>query len=281
MPLTLEHLLPEALGGRLVSRLLCKDCNSRFGHALEGRAKSDPTIRQLATKLRTEMPRLAERLQEGQTYVTVGPGVASKGYIKGSDFVVHATKLPDGSLIQPTPTALLSIEKMLVREGLSQTQVESALRRFKEAPENVKLSLSPGIDIVKWSVTGLRPSLDGPLLNNLVPVKSAYEFLALHVGTAIYQDTPSLTAIRKSLCDGKLDAQHVEVERLRAPDFRPFHGLVFEGNHPHAKVQVRLFGQLAFRVHFKRLSVAGPRGMYTHDLSSNEEQVRQLPQNDA
>jgi hypothetical protein len=62
-----------------------------------------------------------------------------------------------------------------------------------------------------------------------------------------------------------------EVERLHAPDANPFHGLVFEGNLPYAKVQVRLFGQLAFRVHFKRLAVHGPRGMYTHDLRSNEE----------
>ena len=119
------------------------------------------------------------------------------------------------------------------------------------------------------------------MLNPLIPVKSAYEFLALHVGTAIYQDTPPLKAIRKLLRDGGTDVQQAEIERLHAPDAKPFHGLVFEGNHPYAKVQVRLFGQLAFRVHFKRLSIAGPRGMYTHDLTSNEELVQQLPENDS
>lgn len=278
--MTLEHVVPEALGGRLVSRFLCKPCNSRLGHDLEGRAKSDPTVRQLAARLRAEIPRLATRLEDGQTYVTVGPGASSKGRIKNGDFVVHATKLPDGSLIQATPTAAKSIQKMLAQEGLSDTQIASAMRRFEKAPENIKLALSPAIDVVKWSVTGLRPSLDGPMLNPLIPVKSAYEFLALHVGTAIYQDTPPLTAIRKSLSEGRLDAQHVEIERLHAPDAKPFHGLVFEGNHPYAKVQVRLFGQLAFRVHFKRLSVAGPRGIYTHDLASNLEHVQQLPKNE-
>ena len=279
--MSLEHIVPEALGGRLVSRLLCKDCNSRLGHNLEGRAKTDPTVRQLAAKLQAEIPRLATRLEDGQTYVTVGPGTPSKGHVRNGAFVVHATRLPDGSLIQATPTAAKSIERMLAREGLSTAQIASAMRRFNDAPENVKLALSPGIEVVKWSVTGLRPSLEGPLLDPLIPVKSAYEFLALHVGRAIYQDTPPLAAIRASLRERRLNAQHTEVERLHAPDAKPFHGLVFEGNLPYAKVQVRLFGQLAFRVHLKRLSVAGPRGMYTHDLALNQEHVRQLPENDA
>ena len=141
--------------------------------------------------------------------------------------------------------------------------------------------LSPTIEVVKWSVTGLKLSLDGPLLNPLVPAKSAYEFLALHVGTAIFQDTPPLRAIRSALISGRLEEDDLLVERLHAPEAKPFHGLVFEGNTPYAKVQVRLFGKLAFRVHFKRLSVAGVRGMYTHDLSANHESVSQLPPNDA
>ena len=45
--LTVEHLIPEALGGRLTSRLLCRACNSRIGHQAEGQAKADPTIRSL------------------------------------------------------------------------------------------------------------------------------------------------------------------------------------------------------------------------------------------
>lgn len=278
--MTLEHVIPKALGGKLVSRFLCKDCNSRLGHDLEGRAKADLTIRRLAARLQAEIPRLATRLEDGQTYVTVGPGTSSKGRIKNGVFVVNASKLPNGSLIQATATAAKLIQKMLAREGLSHAQIASAMRHFEEGPENVKLSISASIEVVKWSVTGLRPSPEGPMLNPLIPVKSAYEFLALHVGAAIYQNTPSLAAIRQSLRNGQFDAQHLAIERLHAPDAKPFHGLVFEGNHPYAKVQVRLFGQLAFRVHFKCLSIAGPRSIYTHDLTLNHDEVRQLPEND-
>lgn len=276
--MTIEHLIPESLGGKLTSRFLCKDCNSRLGTQVEGQAKLDPMVLQLAARLRAEIPKLATQLEEAQTYVTVGPGGSSRGKIKNGEFAVHATSLPDGSLIQATPTAARTIQKLLQREGLTDEEKASAMRRFAEAPENMKVTLSPGIDFVKWSVTGLRPSLDGPMLNPLIPVKSAYEFLALLVGTAIYQDTPALAAIRKSLSDGQLDSLHIEVERLHAPDSKAFHGLLFEGNNPYAKVQVRLFGQLAFRIHFKCLSVSGPRGMYTHDLSSGEEFTQQLPE---
>lgn len=279
--MTLEHLIPESLGGKLTSRFLCKACNSRLGYSLEGHAKKDPIIRQLAAKLRPQIPKLATELEEGQSYVTVGPGGSSKGKIKNGNFVVHATKLPDGSLIQETQSAAKTIRKLLEREGLTESQMALALQTFAKAPENVKIALSPGIDVVKWSVTGLRASLEGPMLNNLIPVKSAYEFLALHVGTAIYQNTPPLAAIRLSLRSGQLDSSHIEVERLQAPDAKAFHGLVFEGNQPYAKVQVRLFGQLAFRVHFKRLSIGGPRAMYTHDLQAGQEFVQQLPASDA
>ena len=45
------------------------------------------------------------------------------------------------------------------------------------------------------------------------------------------------------------------IERLHAPANKPFHGLCFEGNDPYAKVQVRLFGKLACRIHLNHLAV--------------------------
>ena len=220
---------------------------------------------------------LASRMTEGQAFISVGPGGKARGHVKGGEFVVLPKLLSDGSLIQPTPMAAKTVKTLLVRDGLDQPQVASALRRLAEAPENQPVDLSPAVQVVKWEITGLQPVLDGPLLHPVVALKSAYEFLALHVGNAIYLDHPPLVAARAALRSGTLDAQHFEVERLHAPDAKPFHGLVFEGNAPYAKVQLRLFGKLAFRVHFKRLSVGGPRAMYTHELPSNAEHAVQLP----
>lgn len=221
-------------------------------------------MRLLAARLSTGIPTLASRLSENQSYVALGPGPASTGYIKNSEFVVHSKKLDDGSLLQPTPLAKRSLKTMLVREGLSGSSIAAALQRFENAPDNTTVSLSQCLTAVKWSVTGLRPSLDGPLLDPVVAIKCAYEFLALHVGTAIYQETPALNAIRTILRDGSINPKDVEVERLQAQEARPFHGLVFEGNQPYAKVQIRLFGQLALRVHFKHDNL----GINIHCLES-------------
>ena len=102
------------------------------------------------------------------------------------------------------------------------------------------------------------------------PLKIAYEFLALHLGTAVYTDAPPLAELRKVLRQGVENHTCFSVERLTASDYKPFHGLVFEGNDPYAKVLIRLFGWLAFRVHFKHLAVGGDRFQYTHLLDSNE-----------
>lgn len=252
-----------------------------MGHRLEGKAKADPTVRLLVKSLRDSNPGLAASVEEGQKFFTIGTGPSSTGFVRDGQFKVSSAKLPDGSLIQDTPLATLTVRKMLLREGLEPHEIESAVTRFMAAPDDTRVDLSANIAVVKWSVTGFKLSLDGPLLNPLVPAKSAYEFLTLHVGTAIYEDSPPLLAIRAALTSGVLEESDLLVERLHAPEAKPFHGLLFEGNTPHAKVQVRLFGKLAFRVHFKRLSVAGARGMYTHNLSTAQETVTQLPPNDA
>ncbi len=147
---------------------------------------------------------------------------------------------------------------------------------LNEAPENVRVTLAPGLEGVKWEVAKLELALDGPLMDPIVPLKIAVEFLACHLGTAVYEETPALDQVRLALASGQVDPASVAVERLSAENARPFHGIIFEGNEPHSMVQVRFFGKLAFRVHFLRLAVGGPRGQYTHDLATNEEYVREV-----
>lgn len=224
-------------------------------------------------KLAPAIPKLAGQLAEGQRYLSTGAGGATPGYVKGGEFYVSATKLDDGSLIQPTTQAARTLQQMLIRDKHSEAEVARALRLFAEAPENVRVQIAPTIEVVKWRIDGIQPALDGPLLNPLVPIKSAYEFLALHLNTAICSNAPGLRAIRAALTGSPIDPVHITVDRLQAPEAKPFHGLLFEGNHPYAMVQVRYFGQLAFRVHFRTMLVDGPRFVYTHDLMSNEEHV--------
>lgn len=278
--LTTEHLIPEAIGGRLTARFLCKGCNSRLGHLIESEVKTDPTIRLLVLSMRARIAALAERVEAGQQYEVKGEGPPSTAFLKNGQLHVRATKLADGSLIQDTREAAITIENMLRRDGMGEEDILAAIQLFNAAPDNARVKLSPSIAAVKWSVARLEPSLDGALVNPMVPVKTAYEFLALHLGSAIYGRAACLDAIRAALLTGAIDDRQIEVERLHAPDTKPIHGIVFEGNSPYAKVQVRLFGKLAFRVHFKLLAVGGSRASYTHDLESNNEDILEMMPND-
>lgn len=73
-----------------------------------------------------------------------------------------------------------------------------------------------------------------------------------------------------------MDSEDLMVERLSSNKYEPIHGICFEGNDPYAKVQIRLFGWLAFRVHFLHLSVGGPRYVYTHRLDTGEELIDEI-----
>jgi hypothetical protein len=110
-------------------------------------------------------------------------------------------------------------------------------------------------------------------MDPLIPTKTAYEFLSCHVGSDIYDDSLHLSQIRASITNKKMNPDVLYVERLSSNKYEPFHGICFEGNDPYAKVQIRLFGWLAFRVHFLHLSIGGPRYVYTHRLDTNEERI--------
>lgn len=274
--MTDEHVISEALGGCLVVPFLCRKCNSMLGHQAEAAARTDPTIRLLVNSLRKEIPAIAQSMLHRQRVVGNGPGGKASGYVRDGDFVVETRKNDDGSLIQPTPDARRAIMTILERQRYDAPFRTEVLRRFDEASENTRVEVTPGLEIVKWQVTGVALALDGPLMDTVVPIKTAYEFLAGHLGTAICDDIPPLSDVRRVLSGGEIDPSQISVERLHAPKSRSFHGIIFEGNHPHAQVQVRFFGQLAFRVHFRTLAVGGPRAQYTHDLTANEEFLAQV-----
>jgi hypothetical protein len=146
---------------------------------------------------------------------------------------------------------------------------------FDDAPEDRKLEIAPGLEIVKWSIQRLELDLScAELMDTLIPAKTAYEFLACHIASAIYDGAPQLCEVRNCITSGLLNNDVILVERLSSNKYEPFHGICFEGNDPYAKVQIRLFGWLAFRVHFRRLSIQGPRFIYTHSLDTKVEDVR-------
>jgi hypothetical protein len=130
---------------------------------------------------------------------------------------------------------------------------------------------------VKWSIEKIDLDFsDSRLMSPLVPLKIAFEFLACHLGTAIYDEAHQLQELRTALCEMVEDDPCFEVERLHATEYKPFHGVCFEGNAPYARVLIRLFGWLGFRVHFRRLAVGEPTFVYTQSLATGSEDLRVL-----
>lgn len=275
--LSKEHLIPEALGGALTCSFLCTHCNSTLGSSVEASARADPSIRIAVQNLRAQIPELAKKLFEDQLVIIKGPGGQELGKMRRGEPRVKSRTEADGSLIQPTDHARKSVETILRRSGIHEIPLVEALRKLDATPDNHKLILTSGLEVVKWAVEKVDHDLSNSrLMSPLVPLKIGFEFLACHLGAAIYDESEQLHELRTALHEMVEVDPCFEVERLNASDYKPFHGIYFEGNDPYARVQIRLFGWLAFRVHFRRLSVSGPRFIYTQYLATGKEDVRIL-----
>lgn len=273
-PLCEEHIIPQALGGRFTSKFLCSSCNSRLGYNLEHAAKSDPSILLAVKHLSKQIPSLAKKIMESHQHIGYSEFGAASGYFENGKFRVSSRLLEDGSIIQPTDDATKSIATILRRAGYEKSPIEKAVAALREAPENKRVEVAPGLEIVKWRTDRIALNLGKTkMMNPLIPAKIAFEFLACHAGTTIYDEVPQLSEVRQALHTMESISHSIRIDRLSSNKYEPFHGICFEGNDPHAKVLVRLFGWLVFRVHFLRLAFSGPRFVYTHRLDTGKEHV--------
>ena len=268
-PLTEEHLIPEAIGGRLTCDFLCKPCNDRLGQ-IEAHLKSDPAVRLAIENLKHRLPELWRKMVEGQPYVVTSKRGTENAKSRKGTIRVNPSRIDDGSLIHPTEDAASVVRTMLSREGNTETQIDQALRNLDAAPEDARVSIADGIDVVKWATNKVEPALSGKLLDPLVPLKIAYEYLALSFGKSVLDGR--LDLIRNALVPGGQVPASCCVEDLRSTEYLPFHGLVVERPRPHTSVLIGLFGYLAYRVHFFALAHSNQRCVaYTLDLDSGEE----------
>lgn len=277
-----EHLIPESIGGVLTSHLLCTRCNSTQGR-YEADLKRDPAVRLVIGNLKSQLPDLFRSISEGQQFLAQSERGPAKGKYKQGQFKVSGSEQPDGSLILHTDNARRELANMLQKEQFDRCEVQEALERFDDAEENTRVTVAPGFEAIKWTITSVDPALDtrqlivgsdggeGRLQGAGVAVlKIAYEYLALHLGRTIFGDV--FNQIRAALTrnDPSLCPYHIGWEK--GLEAAPFHLLAVEKS-SHLVVQVRLFGELVYRIHFPHLvpSAGFKRYKYTHDLASGNE----------
>ena len=66
---SLEHIIPESIGGRFQLYLLCKGCNSELGSEIIGKVKTEPSIRLAIQNLKNEIPELFKKMEHNQIYI--------------------------------------------------------------------------------------------------------------------------------------------------------------------------------------------------------------------
>ena len=273
--LSREHLIPKALGGILTCSFLCDECNSAFGARVDAEVKKDPRIRFAVDSLQSDIPNLARKFMEGQPYIFQVGEWTGRGKFRKGELRATTRQTKEGALIQPSDEGYKSNERILRKNGINEDTIQEGLRRLHEAKENEIVALAPGRIAVKRRVEQVEPDLRGSkLLTSLLPLKIGYEFLALHLGSAIYRQDSTLGRLRVALRQGLEDHPSFHVESLNASEYRPFHGIDFVGNNPHAVVLIRLFGWLAFRVHFHGLAIHHPSISYLHRLDTNQEDIQ-------
>jgi hypothetical protein len=282
------------IGGVLTSNFLCKRCNDILG-AHESDLKKDPAWRLAIEKLKGQIPRLWESTLRTQTFMGQSGAGPTEGYYRKKessgelDFRVKRAKVPDGSLVLPNDDARKSVSKMLAKEGFAEAEIDQALRQFDVAPENTRVTIAAGFDIVKWTVTRVDPTLDGRLLlvqltedgdevlagAGIVLLKIAFEYVALHVGPTVFH--PVFDPIRDALSHNAASRCPHWVEWKLGPKLEPFYGLLIERMPSYIVVQIRFFGELVYRVHFPHLrpGEAFQRCRYTHDLLAGTEDLRE------
>jgi hypothetical protein len=272
-PFTREHIIPESLGGKLTSHFLCKDCNSRLGAEVDRTAKTDPAIRRAAMALSAVNPDLLRAINDSQIFNT-NQDIQFKA--KGDTLKVRPKRNADGSLIQANEDARKTLARIMEKAGKSKVFVESRLEAYDKAPSGVLIQLMPDLAVKKWKPSEIKLFPGGDPMHSTLLLKIAYELIALHLGDTIYDDDPPLVMLRAALTDFREPYPFVELYTARQQRRDLFHGLVFEGNSPIARVQIRLFGTLAYRVNFPMLAVGGPRYGYHLDLATGDESLMDL-----
>jgi HNH endonuclease len=268
--LSLEHVIPDALHGVLTCKFLCSKCNSDFGSKIDAAAKHDPTIRTAARSLEKSLPNVVADFEEGQRYLIHTDVAMLSGIKRGNEIRGDWHKMPDGSDVAPEDKAIVSLRGRMRAEGLSDDAIEEAIARYMAAELGEIVKMSPTWKARKLAAYLAGPDVRAPSADPLLFVKIAYEFTALLVGREIYARSPQLDELRDVLKNLNRDSDAFHVETLMAEEAAAFHGIAFEGNAPHATFQIRLFGEPAYRVQFKRLAVQHKPIAYTHDLKSGE-----------
>ncbi|MFA3919622.1 HNH endonuclease [Ruegeria hyattellae] len=121
--LSLDHIIPDSLGGILTSRFLCRECNSQFGSTFEAAARLTPELRKAASGLGPDLTQLKEQLERGAEYQGQFGDLSSTSKVR-KDGKTGVFCLEDGSIVVPEEDTLTQIKSRIGKGGGTASEVE-------------------------------------------------------------------------------------------------------------------------------------------------------------
>ena len=263
----LEHVIPDFLGGKLKSKLLCADCNHGIGSRLYSSIKYDSWVRQAAWKLKDDLPNIFNSIEKRQKYITQSP-IGTDLQATRTNSGIHITPITNGiESVLPTENSIIFMEKKLVQKhGLDSKTAKELASKITKTPNGEKVHIYKNLSIIRWNGDNFKPDFtkNGIAEPNAM-VLIAFEYLALLLRKDIYDE--KFNEIRNSIMNGQ---KLVEVELFSSPTPQAFHLIYPEFEKDKTIISIRLFGYYIIKVTFNKLIISNlPDFCYLEDLKKH------------
>ena len=262
---SMEHLIPQSVGGRLKVHLLCSDCNNTFGSKSVSGLRKDQSIRMAVDNLKPVLPKkLYQEMREGLALVgRTEDGLKVRATQRKGKLLVLHSEDPGRWRIKGIRETKREIKRHLDKMQRPEQEKNQLLARVDSLVEGEPLVLPGGQTFVKQPVSELFPDSTGCRVDERVPALIAYEFLALLLGEIIYDE--SFDGLRRYIRTGAKSNRH-EVRRMAYKEYEPAHMIAIEVQESDFNVNVCFFGWLVFVVKFKNSVWRGPDIVCREDL---------------
>lgn len=252
--LTYEHIIPESLGGILEADIQCADCNNnKLGSKLVSKAKRTYTIRLAINHLRHNLPRLYNRIEEGQDYIahkkdkTTSEAILKNGRIKSK-----AEKSTDGSINIDKQDTEKKIKEILTKEGLTKEEIEKKLDEFEKVEVGKRHKLTDSITVIKNRFVSWFQKPSDTNIDDRVITLIAYNYLCMVIGDIILDSR--MNFLREFILEGTKTDDLVIEQIPYTSKYEPYHKIFSEPGDTDIKVTIVLFGSIICIVTVKNLT---------------------------
>ncbi|MFC1555256.1 HNH endonuclease, partial [candidate division KSB1 bacterium] len=248
--LTWEHIIPESLGGTLQSNIQCVDCNSTLGSELIASAKKTHPIRLAILSLQNVIPDLFKSIEEGQWYTNLKDiGKTDRLIYKDGNLKTYAESKPDGSIILDEADTISHLKRILKKDGLDASEIESVIDEYEKAPSETPITLSDKTTTIKSRFAEIYQTPGKVDTDERVIMLIAYNYLCLFYGELLLKEDSSF--IRKLITEQQTSSRILIRQHYYTEEYQPFHKIYHIVDEDHVIVFISLFESIVYEVHLE------------------------------